>query len=177
MLTSSLPPAFPAIMWMLIEQPPGARYRFDYNPEDATFRETAFLSLVYDRGFTGAYGWIDGVGHPPDRHCDVLLVTRQTLRPGDRVLAHTCGIFYRGDGDHKVVVLDDALRDTVTQPDLAALDARTAAELRACYPRLSVGEGWWDAEEARAYLRHWESLLAEHRPQDAPLWGPGGAHA
>lgn len=169
---------FPALLWAVVEQPPGARYRFDYSPEDGTFRETRSVSLFYDRGFSGAYGWVDGLGHPPDRHCDVILLTHQSPRPGDRMLAHTCGIFYRGDGDHKVVALDDALRATVARPDLDALGATTAAELRACYPRLDPGEGWWDAAEARAYLRRWDTATAGDRPRRAPVWGPesGGAH-
>ncbi len=169
---------FPALLWAVVEQPPGARYPFDYRPEDGAFRETRSVSLFYDRGFSGAYGWVDGLGHPPGRHCDVILLTQQSPRPGDRMLAHTCGIFYRSDGDHKVVALDDALRATVAHPDLDELDATMAAELRACYPRLDPGEGWWDATEARVYLRRWDMAPALACPRRAPVWGPGseGAH-
>ncbi len=124
---------FPATVWVVVEQPPGEEYRLDYNPEDGSFRRSESRSLVYDRGFTGAYGWVERLGAPPDRHCDAILITRRALRPGDAVAAHPCGIFYRGDGDHKLVALDEELWGTVDRPDLAALDPETAAEVRALY--------------------------------------------
>jgi tRNA(adenine34) deaminase len=164
---------FPDRIAVVIEQPPGEEYRLEYDPRNGSFRRTPHRSLVYERGFTGAYGWIAGLGAPPGRHCDVVLITRRSLRPGDLVPARTVGIFYRSDGDHKLVALDDALRETVAHPDLTALDPAMAAEVRALYPRISGNEGWWGAEEARAYLRRWDA------PGGAapgfcgrPVWGP-----
>lgn len=106
-------PEFPRLVWAVVEQPPGEEYRLRYHPEDGSFRRTQWKNLAYVRGFTGAYGWIGSLGTPPDRHCDVIIITRQQLRPGAVALAHPCGIFYRSDGDHKVAALDDALRPTV----------------------------------------------------------------
>lgn len=150
-------PAFPALIWAIVEQPPGAPYRFDYHPEDGSFRVTPSLSLFYDRGFSGAYGWVGGLGTPPDPHADVIILTDRSVLPGDVFAAHVCGVFYRADGDHKLVALDAALRATVDTPDLAALDPTTLAELRALYPRVGPGEGWRGAAEARAYLARWPS--------------------
>ena len=90
------------------------------------------------------------------------------------VLAHPCGIFYRSDGDHKVAALDDALRATVERPDLAALAASDASELRRLYPGMDATEGWWGADEARAYLERWDTSVDEQiAPRTAPVWGPG----
>lgn len=167
-------PEYPRLVWVVIEQPPGEEYRLRYHPEDDSFRRTQWKNLAYVRGFTGAYGWIGGLGTPPDRHCDVILITRQQLRPGAVALAHPCGIFYRSDGDHKVAALDDALRSTVERPALAALAASDASALRRLYPGMDATEGWWDAVEVRAYLERWDSWV-DHQitPRTAPTWGPG----
>jgi len=34
------------------------------------FARTAYKSLFYDRGFSGVYGWIGGLGTPPEPHYD-----------------------------------------------------------------------------------------------------------
>ena len=94
-----------------------------------------------------------GLGSPPDPHFDVILFTRQFPRPGDILLSNLCGMFYRGDGDHKFVAIDNQLEHTVIRPDLSALDQTSYTELMALYPRIDEGEGWRGAEEAIEYLR------------------------
>ena len=152
--TVALHPNFPQQVWIVIEQPRHAPYRYNYDPVTNAFTETAYKSLFYDRGFRGAYGWIGGIGAPPDPHFDVLLLTDQRLQPGDIVPGYICGIFLRSDGDHKFVALDSAWRNRVTQADLAELDANTNTELRRLYPYIGEHEGWFGAATAQAYLQH-----------------------
>lgn len=152
--TIAIHPKFPQQVWIVIEQPRHAPYRYTYDPATNTFTETAYKSLFYDRGFSGAYGWIGGIGAPPNPHFDVLLLTDQSLQPGDIVLGYICGVFFRGDGDHKFVALDGEWRHRVTQADLAELDDDTNAELRRLYPHIGAHEGWFGAEIAQAYLQH-----------------------
>lgn len=151
--TITLHPGFPQQVWVVIEQPRHAPYRFEYDPVTNTFTATAYKSLFYDRGFSGAYGWIGGSGVPPGPHFDVMLLTDQTLRPGDVVVGHICGVFVRNDGDHKFVALDSKRCKQAAQADLSALDAETNAELRRLYPFIGENEGWFGAEVAQSYLQ------------------------
>ena len=150
-------PWFSDMVSVIVEQPPGSKYRLDYHREDGTFRPTAAISLFYDRGFSGAYGWIGGLGTPPDAHLDVILVTRTAVQSGDVVAAHPVGVFYRNDQDHKVVALDAALWTRNQAPAFEDLDSTDRAELRALYPRVDPGEGWHGAVEARRLLESWVS--------------------
>ncbi len=73
------------------------------------------------------------------------------------------------------MALDEELRGTVDRSDLSALDPETAAEVRALYPRIGQGEGWWGAEEAREYLRNWDARPSESMVRRGrPVWGPEG---
>lgn len=151
--TVTLHPDFPAQIWVVVEQPRNEPYRFSYNPASDTFTRTTCKSLLYDRGFSGAYGWIGGLGAPPEPHYDVLFLTAQNPQPGDIVLGYICGVFYRRDGDHKFVALDTQLRSTVVQADLTALDKAIYDELMRLYPQVGEKEGWYGAEEAFSYLK------------------------
>ena len=138
--------------WVVVEQPADEEYRLKYDPAQNRFTRTEVKSLTHMRGFTGAYGWLGGLGYPPHSHLDVLIITKQSPHAGDVLLAHICGIFYRGDGDHKLVALDDQLIHTVARADLDCLDATTYANLIGMYPRVDANEGWFSAEEAKKYL-------------------------
>lgn len=148
--------ASPQMIWTVIEQPPGTEYRFDYLPDDNQYRMTQSKSLFYDRGFSGAYGWVGGLGYPPGPHFDVILITKRRLNCGDVVSAYLCGVFFRSDGDHKLVALDEELRVTVLHPDITALDAATLEELYKLYPWIGEGEGWFGSQEAQTYLQQEE---------------------
>ena len=67
---------FPELVWVIVEQPRDEPFRLEYDPVHNTFNQSQFKSLLYGRGFSGAYGWIGGLGTPPEPHCDVIL-TRQ----------------------------------------------------------------------------------------------------
>ena len=150
--TLSLHPDFPEKSWVVVEQPRHELYRLVYDPASGTFTRTTLKSLVYERGFSGAYGWLGGLGIPPEPHFDVLLITEKDPRPGDILEGCICGVFFRGDGDHKFVALDTDLRATVARADLEALDQKTYNELMRLYPRIGENEGWYGAETARSFL-------------------------
>jgi len=144
---------FPEKLWIVVEQPRNEPYRFSYDPISGTFTRTNYKSLVYDRGFSGAYGWIGGLGAPPEPHYDVFLFTKQNPQPGDILLGFLCGVFYRNDGDHKFVAVDDGLNHTMARADLAFLDHASRDELMRLYPHMGENEGWHGVDEALAYLK------------------------
>ena len=148
----ALHPEFPQKAWVIVEQPRNEPYRFSYDPVSKTFTRTSSKSLIYDRGFSGVYGWIGGTGIPPAPHHDVLLFTRQFPAVGSILVGHICGVFLRQDNDHKFVAVDDEIRGTMTIADLSALERVFYDELLRLYPRIDEGEGWHGAEVAYSYL-------------------------
>lgn len=150
--TISQHPDFPQMTWVVIEQPRNEAFRFEYDPHSGRFTRSTHRSLFFDRGFSGAYGWMGGLGAPPNPHFDVILFTEQSPQPGDVLLGHISGVFFRSDGDHKFVAIDQQLIESGWQASIAALDAARHSELLALYPRVGPNEGWRDAEEARQYL-------------------------
>ncbi len=149
----TLHPGYPEKVWVVIEQPCREPYRFAYDPVSDTFIRKTIKSLIFERGFSGAYGWIGGTGTPPEPHFDVLLITGQDPQPGDVLEGYICGVFMRADGDHKFVALDSELRYRVHKPDLDSMDQETYAELKKLYPRIGENEGWFGAEVACDHLK------------------------
>jgi inorganic pyrophosphatase len=148
-----LHPKFPEKVWIVVEQPRDEPVRLAYDPVSQTFKPTKYLSLFYERGFCGVYGWIGGTGNPPQPHFDIMLVTDRNPRAGDILEGYICGVFVRQDGDYKFVAIDVELRDKVSTVDIFALDKVTYENLIAVYPRVSEGEGWHGTEFAQDYLR------------------------
>ena len=143
----------PEKVWIVVEQPKGEPHRLRYNRASGSFERTPHKSLTFERGFSGAYGWVGGLGTSPEPHLDVLLLTHQNPQPGDVLSGVVCGVFFRGDGDHKLVALGAERRATVARADFFALDSTTQDELRRLYPDVRENEGWYGVEEARACLR------------------------
>jgi hypothetical protein len=148
-----LHPDFPEKVWVFIEQPCREPYRFYYDPVSNMFMRKTIKSLIFERGFSGAYGWIGGMGTPPAPHFDVLLITGQNPSPGEVLEGYICDVFFRADGDHKFVAIDSALRYRVYKADLDSIDRETHAELMRLYPRIGENEGWFGAEVARTFLK------------------------
>jgi inorganic pyrophosphatase len=153
--TVGLHPDFPCTVWAVVEQPAAEPYRLQYEPEAYRFTRTELRSLTHMRGFVGAYGWIGGLGTPPDRHCDLILMTERPLAAGEVVLARIAGIFYRRDGDHKVVAVDVEAPYGTPGADILTLPAPVTGSLFRLYPEVGEGEGWHGREEACAYLCRW----------------------
>jgi len=109
--TVGLHPEHPVKVWIVVEQPRDEPIRLAFDPASQTFIPTQYRSLMHVRGFRGVYGWIGGSGTPPLSHLDVMLLTHQNPRPGDILEGYICGIFFRRDGDHKLVALDVELRN------------------------------------------------------------------
>lgn len=152
-LTSiSLHPEFPKKAWIIVEQSRNEPYRFIFNSASNTFSRSSFKSLVYERGFSGVYGWVGGSGSPPEPHHDILLLTNQFPSCGDIVLGHVCGVFLREDNDNKFLAVDDEIRQSMSAPDIKFLDKSYYEELLRLYPRIGDGEGWHGSEVAIALL-------------------------
>ncbi|HEX7327415.1 MAG TPA: hypothetical protein VF428_02615 [Casimicrobiaceae bacterium] len=153
--TLALHPRHPERAWVVVEQRKGEPQRFAYDPVARMFVVTEWRSLLHVRGFRGVYGWIGGTGIPPDPHFDVLLYTDSDPQPGAILDGAICGVFFRGDGDHKFLTVDDAWAGRMAKIDLSALPAEVIAELNNLYPRFDPtrGEGWFGADVAVAHLR------------------------
>lgn len=147
-----LHPEYPQKVWVIVEQPRNEPHRFSYDPVSQTFSRSSHKSLIYDRGFSGVYGWIGGTGAPPAPHHDVLLFTNRFPAPGEILLGHICGVFLRQDNDHKFVAADNEIRRNMAAADLASLDQVFQDELLRLYPRVGEGEGWFGAEVAFSRL-------------------------
>ena len=148
-----LHPEFPQKTWIVVEQPRGEPYRIYYDPISRAFSRSAHVrSLSYERGFSGAYGWIGGSGLPPEPHHDVLLVTGQSPSLGDILTGYICGVFLRKDNDHKFVAVDEEIKHTMAAADLMCLSDARYRELLRLYPRVGEGEGWYGAQVAFSYI-------------------------
>ena len=145
---------FPYRVWVVVEQPRDEPLRIRYVRERGEFVRSEDRSLLFARGFGGAYGWIAGTGEPPGVHYDALVVTDWDVVPGEVVEAEVVGVFLRGDGDHKVLTIDTQSSHEVNCPDLDALPEAIRAQVQALYPRVGEGEGWRGAEEARRLLSY-----------------------
>jgi len=141
--TVKLHPSFPEVVWIVVEQPGTEAQRMAYDVQENKFNRTAYKSLLYERGFRGDYGWIGGLGTPPKKHCDVFLLTKEKHQVGDILLGYICGVFFRRDGDHKLVALDEEWHSQLAQNDFAALDEETRQKLMNVYPDVNENEGWY----------------------------------
>lgn len=143
----------PRRVTVIVEQPRDEPRRLRFDPADDTFHPTTDRSLLFVRGFSGVYGWIAGSGAPPGPHWDVLLCTRLNLPPGDTADAELCGVFIRGDGDHKFVALGRDLADAGVVADFEQFPEDLGRELKLLYPSVDPGEGWLGAVYARALVQ------------------------
>jgi hypothetical protein len=104
--TLSLHFSFPKRCWAIVEQPHQYYYRLRYDPSLQRFVETDIPSVMHAIGFRGSYGWIAGLGTPPGRHCDTIILVERPTEVGELIETTTCAMFQRPDGDHKVILVD-----------------------------------------------------------------------
>ncbi|MEJ2358991.1 MAG: hypothetical protein P8Y13_13075 [Deinococcales bacterium] len=142
----------PRRAWVVVEQPVGEPQRLEYDPASGAFRPDGRRSLTAVRGFEGAYGWVVGFGEPPGLHFDALVLTAGRPGPGDVLEVAVSGLFRRRDGDHKLLTVDVVEPPPGGAVDLHSLPADTVRMVQALYPEVGEGEGWFGAEEARAFL-------------------------
>jgi len=139
---------------MVVEQPRESPKRMRYDARRRVFYATDVPSLLYKTDFPGVYGWVEGLGHPPDSHCDIFLLSELSFWPGDVTEAHVCGVLVRNDHDHKIVALDSAWVSKLLTCDLDSLPDDLRDAMTKVYPVLREGERWAGAAEA------WELLEA-----------------
>jgi inorganic pyrophosphatase len=148
----NLHPEFPQKVWVIVEQTRNEPHRFSFDPASQTFSRSSHKSLIFERGFSGVYGWIGGTGVPPAPHHDVLLFTKQFPVVGEILVGHICGVFLRQDNNHKFIAADDEIRRNMKTADLLSIDKVFHEELLRLYPRVNEGEGWFGAEVAFSHL-------------------------
>ena len=137
----------------IIEQTDKYPKRMKYIAETNTFIEKDSYSLSHKRGVHQPYGWIKETGTPPNPHLDVILMTDREFELGDEVRVKIIGVFFRNDGDHKLVaVLWDRDID-----DFGQLEAFEKEDMHRLYPREDVSEGWFGKEKAEEVMKDfWE---------------------
>ena len=142
-----------------IEQTYAYQKRIKYIAASDTFIEKECDSLSYVRGVKQPYGWITESGTPPCDHLDVIVMTDREFALGDMVKVKIIGVFYRGDGDHKLVgVLTDREID-----DFSELSEEEKEDMHRMYPRADKdkGEGWYGREKAEEVIAEFFSKKKE----------------
>lgn len=129
---------------MVVEQTRSYARRMEYDPQEKTFHETEYESLMHRREFDYPYGWVKESGTPPLPHCDCILMSDRDYELGDEVSIKIIGMFKRNDGDHKYVVVETARQEN----DISLLSQTETDALHRLYPHVGEGEGWFGREEA-----------------------------
>ncbi len=131
---------------MVVEQTSDYKNRVIYCPETNSFKETEWGYLGLARGCTFPYGWIKESGTPPNHHLDVILVSDEHYNLGDEISIKIIGVFKRNDDDDKYV----AVKYERNIEDFEQLSEKDKNMLKALYPRIDEGEGWFGAEFANS---------------------------
>lgn len=142
-------------MIMVIEQTKEYATRMAYDPETKSFRERGGESLMHRRGFDYPYGWIKESGTPPEPHCDCILMSDRNFELGDEVGVKIIGMFKRGDGDHKYIVVETSCQEN----DIEELSEQERGALNRLYPNVREGEGWFGKDEALYCYKTCEKAL------------------
>lgn len=132
-----------------IEQTYAHQKRMRYMPHTDSFAEKDCDSLSYIRGVRQPTGWIKESGTPPCEHLDVIVMTDLELSLGDEVPVRIIGVFFRRDGDHKLV----GVPMQRAEQELSELSETELADLRRLYPAEYKGEGWFGREHAEQVIR------------------------
>lgn len=132
------------ILKMRVEQTNDYKNRVKYYPNDDSFKETEWGSIMYLRGFKGVYGWIEGMGTPPEKHLDIFLITDKKYSLGDRESVKVIGCFVRADEDHKII----AVHEECDVENISELSEEKSEMLKALYPQIGEGDGWVDKKDA-----------------------------
>jgi len=123
----------------IVEQRRNDEHRNQYDPVTGLFHQTEYKSLLFQRDYTGIYGWLLGYGSPPEHHLDVFTLTDTDYELGAIIKVKVIGVFIRNDGDNKFL----AVELTREEDDFADLPKEDQRMLFNVYPNLRVGEGWF----------------------------------
>ena len=137
------------IFTAVIEQTHKYRKRMKYIAETNSFIEKGFDSLGFTKKVHQPYGWIKESGTPPMPHLDVYIMTNNEFDLGDEVPVNIIGVFWRIDGDHKLVstLLDRKIND------FSQLDEMEKEDLKRLYAGKYDGEGWYGKGQAEEVIR------------------------
>ncbi len=147
---------FPQHVWAIVEQPAQEQFRLKYEPALELFTQTSQISLPYARHFKGIYGWIAGLGAPPNRHADIYVLTDEEFGAGDCIEASVCGMYRRADGDHKIIAVDETIAKTLCKMDLFHLPTALLSNVKGLYPQSGRHDRWCNADETLVYLEAFE---------------------
>jgi len=128
----------------IVEQRKTDEYRNKYNPNTGIFDKTEFKSLLFQRGFTGIYGWIIGYGSPPGKHLDIMTLTETDYELGTIIDIKIIGVFIRKDKDNKFVGVETNRKEN----DFNELSLEDRNTLMNLYPIIKNGEGWFGNDKA-----------------------------
>ena len=142
---------------IVVEQRRDDEYRNNYDPKRNTFEKTEFKSLLFERKLNGVYGWVDGYGNPPNKHLDVILITNNQYSLGDKIPIKMIGVFIRKDNDNKLI----AIEDTRIENDIIDLPIEEQKMIKALYPIIKNGEGWFGKEAAIKHIDMFNKSIDE----------------
>jgi len=132
----------------VIEQTYNYKKRMKYIAQTNSFIATDQDSLGYVRNVRQPYGWMKESGTPPQPHLDIYLMTDVEFELGDEVPVDIIGVFWRSDGDHKLVgVLPDR-----QLTDFSQLNQSEKEALSRLYKGKFKGENWYGRTEAEKVI-------------------------
>jgi len=139
--------------YAIVEQCRNDEYRNKYKPETNAFERTTLKSLLFERKFDGVYGWLDGYDYPPNRHLDIMVITKNEYNLGDRIKIKIIGIFKRNDNDNKLIAVEYGRNEN----EINELSESDQIMIKRLYPIIKNGEGWLGKEVAEksidAYIK------------------------
>jgi len=134
------------IVKAIIEQRNDDEYRNKY--KDNMFIKTEYKSILFQRGFIGVYGWIDGYGFPPNKHLDIMIITESNYNLGESIEVKVIGVFIRNDEDHKIIGIES---DRIEE-NWIELPIEEKEMIMNIYPNIREGEGWHGKEKAKEVI-------------------------
>jgi inorganic pyrophosphatase len=137
--------------YAIVEQRKDDEYRNNYDPKTSKFEITKYKSLLFERGFTGIYGWLDGYGYPPNRHLDVIVITSNDYDLGSRIEVKIIGVFLRNDNDNKLIAVDFSRCEN----EIDELPINEYDMIKGIYPSVKNGEGWFGKEVAEKAIEEY----------------------
>jgi len=131
-----------------IEQTFAYQKRMKYIAETDSFIAKDCDSLGFVKNVRQPYGWLKQSGTPPQPHLDVYIMTQRDFELGDEVEVRIIGVFWRADGDHKLVgvTLDRSISDFSELSDVEKED------MCRLYGGKYEGEGWFGKERAEEII-------------------------
>lgn len=145
-------PLAPEVVRAIVEIPAGRRERYEYRKEMNRFE----VDYLMDQPAPANYGWIPETLADDGEMADIA-VLGPSLQPGTVVEVRPVGLFWRADGDHKVVAVPaedgtDPGEDWGHVRDLADLNSEWREKV-ARFLRTSPQDAWQNAAAACAFIQ------------------------